>query len=253
MVDGHGTAMEPLERGRTPIAWGALMALRIVLIALMGALGLAAGAALAQDPLHDEPGQFDFYVLSLSWSPSFCDAVGDRAQRQPQCADRRYSFVVHGLWPQYERGFPRSCQLPAPRLPHSIMTSMLDLMPAPQLIYHEWDEHGTCSGLAPAAYFDTVRKARAGVKIPPEYSDLTSALTVNPRDVSAAFIAVNAGLTADSMAIECDNRRLREVRLCLTRDLAFRECPNLARKTCRRDTVTMPPVRGGTGLPFWRR
>jgi len=228
-----------------------MMALRVLGLALMGALGLAVGAALAQDPGPDEPGQFDFYVLSLSWSPSFCDAAGGRARRQPQCAGRRYSFVVHGLWPQYERGFPRSCQLPAPRLPRSIMTSMLDLMPAPQLIYHEWDEHGTCSGLGPGEYFGTVRKARAAVHVPPQYSELTSALTVGPDEVTAAFVAVNPGLTANSMAIECDNRRLREVRICLTKDLAFRECPSLARRTCRRDAVTMPPVRGGT--PFWQR
>jgi ribonuclease T2 len=222
------------------------MAWRVVVVALMGGLGLLVGPASAQDPGQDEPGQFDFYVLSLSWSPSFCDAAGGRAQRQPQCANRRYSFVVHGLWPQYATGFPQDCQLPPPRLPRSIMTSMLDLMPAPALIYHEWDEHGTCSGLAPAAYFATVRKARAVVKVPAEYSDLMSALTVNPRQLTAAFVAANPGLTADSLAIECDNKRLREVRICLTKDLAFRECPNLARRTCRRDAITMPPVRGGT-------
>jgi ribonuclease T2 len=224
------------------------MALRVVGVALLGALGLLAGTALAQDLRPDEPGQFDFYVLSLSWSPSFCDTEGGRARRQPECANRPYAFVVHGLWPQYERGFPRSCQLPAPRLPHSIMTSMLDLMPAPQLIYHEWDEHGTCSGLAPGAYFDLVRKARTVVKVPPKYSDLTSPLTVSPDEVTAAFIAANTGLTANSMAVECDNRRLREVRICLSKDLAFRECPDIARRTCRRATVTMPPVRGGTAF-----
>ena len=227
------------------------MALRVLGALLMGALGLLAGAALAQDPGLNEPGQFDFYVLSLSWSPSFCDAAGGRAQRQPQCANRRYSFVVHGLWPQYERGFPQSCQLPAPRLPRSIMTSMLDLMPAPQLIYHEWDQHGTCSGLGAREYFDTVRNARAAVKVPEQYSDLTSPLILSPDEVTAAFVAANSGLTANSMAIECDRRRLREVRICLTKDLAFRECPNLARKTCRRAAVTMPPVRGGT--TFWQR
>jgi ribonuclease T2 len=223
-----------------------MMSLRFVGVVLMGALGLLAGTALAQDPGHDEPGQFDFYVLSLSWSPSFCDAVGGRARRQAQCANRPYAFVVHGLWPQYERGFPQWCQVPPPALPHSIMTSMLDLMPAPQLIYHEWDAHGTCSGLEPGEYFDTVRKARAAVKVPPEYSDLTSALTVSPEDVTSAFVAANAGLTANSIVIECDKRRLREVRICLTKDLAFRECPNLARRTCRRAAIMMPPVRGGT-------
>ena len=84
-----------------------------------------------------------------------------------QCGARPYSFVVHGLWPQYDRGFPEYCQVPAPRLNRAIVSSMLDLMPAPHLIFNEWDRHGTCSGLAPRAYFDTVRKARAIVKMPP--------------------------------------------------------------------------------------
>ena len=77
--------------------------------------------------------------------------------------------MVHGLWPQYENGFPEFCQVPAPRLDRNIVSSMLDLMPAPRLIFHEWDKHGTCSGLNPRGYFETVRKARALVKIPDAY------------------------------------------------------------------------------------
>jgi ribonuclease T2 len=121
--------------------------------------------ALAEDARQNGAGQFDFYVLSLSWSPSFCAATAERGSaRGPtlQCGARPYSFVVHGLWPQYDKGFPEYCQVPAPRLYRGIVSSMLDLMPAPRLIYNEWDKHGTCSGLAPRAYFDTVRKARDG-------------------------------------------------------------------------------------------
>src|SRR5215470_20396083 len=103
-----------------------MLALRVFGLALMGALGLVS-AALAQDPGPDEPGQFDFYVLSLSWSPSFCDAAGDRAARQAECVQRPFSFVVHGFWPQYEKGFPEFCQQPAPRLDRNIVSSMLDL------------------------------------------------------------------------------------------------------------------------------
>jgi ribonuclease T2 len=189
-------------------------------------------------------GKFDFYVLSLSWSPSFCDMAGDRAGKQSECGERPYSFVVHGLWPQYENGFPKSCLVPAPRLPRNIMESMLDLMPAPRLVYHEWDQHGTCSGLSPAAYFDKVRKARAAVKIPSQYIDLKTELRVNPEDVKDAFIRSNPGLTASSIAIDCDNR-LREIRICLSKDLTFRDCPEISRRSCRRDEVIMPPVRGG--------
>jgi ribonuclease T2 len=84
---------------------------------------------------------------------------------------------VHGLWPQYDNGFPEYCQIPAPRLDRGVVSSMLDLMPAPRLIFNEWDRHGTCSGQSPRVYFETVRKARAAVKIPPEFSDLKEPLS----------------------------------------------------------------------------
>jgi ribonuclease T2 len=197
---------------------------------------------------RDQPGQFDFYVLSLSWSPSFCAAAAERNSYRaagPQCGARPYSFVVHGLWPQYDRGFPENCQVPSPRLYHGIVSSMLDLMPAPRLIYNEWDKHGTCSGLAQQAYFDTVRKARAAVTIPPDYANVTTALTVSPDDVAGAFIKSNPGLTSNGIAIECSRNRMSEVRLCLSKDLKFRDCPSVARRSCHRDQLVMPPVRGG--------
>ena len=117
------------------------------------------------------------------------------AKSNEQCRGRPYSFVVHGLWPQYERGFPRDCQVPAPRLNRELMTSMLDLMPAPRLVYHEWDQHGTCSGLAAQAYFDLVRKAREAVKIPEAYTAPKATLTVAPDEVEEAFVKANPGLS----------------------------------------------------------
>jgi ribonuclease T2 len=216
-------------------------------VTLFGSLAifLWTGTASAQDRLQKEPGKFDFYVLSLSWSPSFCDAGSTRVQEQPECGPRTYAFVVHGLWPQYEKGFPKSCQVPSPRLPRQIVSSMLDLMPAPRLVYHEWDEHGTCSGLSAAAYFKTVRDARSLVNIPTQYSGLESALTVNPNDVRNEFVKVNPKLTSGAIAIDCDKQRLREVRICFDKDLGFRDCPEVVRQTCRRDEIIMPPVRGG--------
>jgi len=207
------------------------------------------GGAAAQDRRQNEPGQFDFYVLSLSWSPSFCEASGERGTPpQQQCGARPYSFVVHGLWPQYEKGFPEFCQYPAPRLDRNIMTSMLDLMPAPRLIYHEWDKHGTCSGLNQRAYFETIRKARAQVKIPEAYLDPKQILTVTPDEVEEAFVETNPGLTRDAIAVTCGSRRLDEVRICIGKDLRFRPCPEIDSRACRRDKVVMPPVRGGNAL-----
>src|SRR5262249_57695092 len=109
--------------------------------------------------------------------------------------------VVHGLWPQYEKGFPGVCQQPAPRLDRNIVASMLDLMPAPRLIFNEWDKHGTCSGLNPDAYFETVRRARAVVKIPDAYIEPKAVLTVTPDEVEEAFVAANPALAPDPIPV----------------------------------------------------
>ncbi|QHO71818.1 ribonuclease T [Bradyrhizobium sp. CCBAU 051011] len=208
---------------------------------------VSAGLASAQDRRQNAPGEFDFYVLALSWSPSFCEAAAERGnsgRSQVQCS-RPYSFVVHGLWPQYERGFPEYCQRPSPRLDRNIMTSMLDLMPAPGLIFNEWDKHGTCSGLGARAYFESVRKARAAVKIPEEFLELSEQKTIAPGDLEAAFIKINPGLSSSAISVVCSSRRLSEVRICLSKDMQFRACDEIDRRTCRRDEVVMPPVRGG--------
>jgi ribonuclease T2 len=222
-----------------------------VLLALL-AVAAIAGPASAQIAGQYEPGKFDFYVLSLSWSPSFCAAAVERSSgRKPpaECGARPYAFVVHGLWPQFEKGFPQFCQVPAPRLNHGIISSMLDLMPAPHLIFNEWDRHGTCSGLSPRAYFETVRKARQAVKVPPQYFDLKQAISVSPADVEDAFIKANPQLAKQDMAVGCSKNRLTEVRVCLSRDLKFHACPQVARRSCRRDRLVMPPVRGAPVAP----
>lgn len=209
--------------------------------------------AQAQDQAHDrgrrqhQPGRFDFYVLALSWSPSYCAAVKERASErtpQPQCGGRPFSFVVHGLWPQYERGYPSFCQRPAPRIDRGLVDDMLDLMPSPGLVFHEWNRHGTCTGLQAKEYFAAVRKARAAVKVPQDYLDLAAPVMVTPADVAAAFLKANPGLKPAAMAVGCDKKRLTDVRICLTKDFAFRDCAEVVRRSCRLDKVAMPAVRG---------
>jgi ribonuclease T2 len=203
--------------------------------------------AQQNDPRQNAPGKFDFYVLALSWSPSYCADLKQRAPDRPpglQCGGRPFAFVVHGLWPEYEKGYPSYCEVPAQRLTHAIVSGMLELMPSPHLIFHEWQRHGTCSGLSPNAYFEAVRKARAVVKIPPAYLDPAAPATVSPEAVAQAFIKANAGLTPGAMAVACNRTRLTEVRLCLSKDLAFRDCAEIAQHGCKRDKVLMPAVRG---------
>jgi ribonuclease T2 len=218
------------------------------LLASVTLIGIA-GRASAQDHRQNAPGEFDFYVLSLSWSPSYCEEASERGRngrsQQIQCGGRPFSFVVHGLWPQYERGFPDYCQRPSPRLDRNIVSSMLDLMPAPGLIFNEWDKHGTCSGLSARAYFETIRKARSAVKIPEEYLELSAPKTVAPAEIEDAFIKVNPGLSSSAIAVTCDKTRLSEVRICMSKELQFRACEEIDRRACRREQVVMPPIRGG--------
>jgi len=205
--------------------------------------------ALADDRRQNAPGQFDFYVLALSWSPTFCESAKERAgdgRPDPQCNGRPFAFVVHGLWPQYEQGFPSYCQVPAERLDRATVGSALDLMPSPRLIFHAWDRHGTCSGLTPHAYFETVRKARAAVKIPADYLAPAEPLSVSPDDVAAAFVKANPDLPRSALAVACDATRLTEVRLCMTKDLGkdftFHDCADVASHACKRDKIAMPAV-----------
>ena len=231
---------------------------RVTRAAHAAAIGLSflfifAVVALAQngpalERRQNEPGRFDFYVLALSWSPSYCEAAAERApNRAPdqQCSGRPFAFVVHGLWPQYEQGFPSYCQVPAPRLDRAIVGGALDLMPSPRLIFHEWDRHGTCSGLSAPAFFETVRKARSAVKIPADYFDLDKPAVVSPDEIAEAFVKANPGLSRSGLAVACDSKRLREVRVCLNKDFSFRDCAEVSRRACRRDKVAMPAVRGG--------
>jgi ribonuclease T2 len=193
---------------------------------------------------QDRPGDFDFYVLALSWSPSYCEAEGDR-RRDQQCS-RPFAFVVHGLWPQRERGYPADCTYAGGRLPQALIDAQLDIYPAPGLVVHEWRKHGTCSGLGPAAYFAAARTANAKIIVPDAFQRLDKPQFVDVDAVEKAFLAANPTLGEDAIAISCDSRRLTEIRVCLTKSLTeFRPCPEVDRQSCRRQRVFMPAVRGG--------
>lgn len=200
-------------------------------------------AALAEQAAV--PGRFDYYVLSLSWSPTYCEAAGERAEPAQCSRGRPFAFVVHGLWPQYERGWPEDCLNPSPRVPEAIVQGMLDLMPSRSLVIHEWRKHGTCSGLGADGYFEAVRAARRKINIPEPYRRIDAYKMVSPGDVERDFLAANPGLAPGMIAVGCDGRRLTEVRICMSKSLGFTACEQVDRRACRARRVVMPPMRGG--------
>ncbi|WP_265515530.1 ribonuclease T2 [Nitratireductor luteus] len=191
-----------------------------------------------------EPGTFDYYVLSLSWSPSYCAAEGDQATPQQCRRERPFAFVVHGLWPQYDNGYPEFCRARLPdRVPDQLVGKVIDLMPSAGLIGHQWRKHGTCSGLSQRDYFDLVRKARERISVPESFKNPASPLLASPTGVETAFMDANEGLNAEGIAVTCRGRFLREVRICLTQDLEFRACPEVDSKGCRAEQALMPATR----------
>ena len=207
--------------------------------AALSNLPMAVGSGGADAALPRGAG-FDFYVLSLSWSPSYCAAEGEDASRQQCDTKKPHGFIVHGLWPQYERGYPTDCPTDRPDVPQATLRSLYDLIPSAGLIGHQWRKHGSCSGLSQEDYFGALRAARERVAIPGAYANPATPRELDPDAVETSFLADNAGLPADGIAVTCDRRYLREVRICLTRDLAFRGCPEVDRRACQLPEALMP-------------
>lgn len=215
------------------------------------ALAVLCGVAHAQTPSRDVAGKFDYYALALSWSPSYCAQPGVAKSEPRQCGvDRNYAFVVHGLWPQYERGYPQSCASSLARsVPSPLANAQLDLMPSPKLVQHEWETHGRCTGLDQANYFGAMRQMRGRIVVPSAYARLDKPLRVTATQVRASFVQANPGLSPDGLAIICDKTRLREVRVCFNRGGGLRKCSVSVRDQCTAGAVTMPPVRLGQARP----
>jgi len=205
---------------------------------------LAALAPLNALAAGDKAGDFDFYVLALSWSPTYCQSRGARASRLQCSANVDRAFVVHGLWPQYQRGYPENCATnEALRVPRSLIDAVLDIMPSPGLVGGQWRKHGTCTGLTQAEYLATVRRAFDTITIPEAFRSARHRQTVSARSAEQAFIAENPGLAANGIAVACRDGLLLEVRICLTRGLEFRRCENVDARGCRQSRLVMPADR----------
>ena len=189
------------------------------------------------------PGQFDFYVFSLSWSPGFCATGGDEKARDQCRSGADIGFTVHGLWPQYDHGFPSDCN--GARAPSQIALATTDgVYPDRGLARYEWRKHGTCSGLSPTEYFAAAKRARDSVTIPGRFKDPHESQSLSPADVERAFTDANPRLRPGMLAAICQRDILDEVRICFTKDLkAFQVCPEVVRQECHSQRLDVPQVR----------
>ena len=194
-----------------------------------------------------KPGKLDYYVLALSWSPSYC--AGEPGQNDSQqCAPgRQFAFVVHGLWPQYHKGWPEYCATNESWIPQKLIDGMMDVMPSKRLIIHEWKKHGTCSGLSQVEYFNFARQAFEGLRVPARYLSPQAFVIVTPEQLTADFVKSNKGMTADMLSVQCGNAmgqaRLSELFVCVNKAGSFIPCGENEKRQCRAKAIVMPPVK----------
>ncbi len=204
------------------------------------ALILSAGVALADG---DRAGEFDYYVLSLSWTPTWCAVEGD-GRGSPQCDEGQgFGFTLHGLWPQYEDGWPSYCPT-TERNPSRRMTGeMADIMGTSGLAWHQWNKHGVCSGLSAPDYYALSRLAYERVNRPEVLRSLGREVRLPAEVIEEAFLEANPELTDEMTTVTCRDGRVQEVRICLTRGLEPRECGRDVVRDCSLSDALFSPIR----------
>jgi ribonuclease T2 len=212
-------------------------------------IGLTLLATLTVSEVHSqrgaEPGRFDYYVLVLGWTPSYCATEG-RKRRDGQCAaERPHAFTLHGLWPQNVEGWPENCRTKKrPWVPQSVIDDMRDIMPSKNLVIHEYRAHGTCSGLEPVQYFGLARDLYERVGIPPRFSGADRGLRLTEREIETEFLKSNAWLKPNMIVVSCRGQNLLDVRICFGRDLFPKPCgSNEEQRICRAGAINVPAAR----------
>ena len=197
-------------------------------------------------PAHAEgerAGAFDYYVMALSWSANWCALSGD-ARGDPQCNDGRgLTFILHGLWPQNERGYPSNCRTTQTDPSRATSEAMADIMGGSGVAWHEWQKHGRCSALPARDYYALMRKAYGSVTIPPVFSQISKDLTLPASVIEDAFLDSNPTLAADEVTVTCDQGMIQEVRICLTKDLSPRRCGDDVIRDCTLPDAVLDAVR----------
>ncbi len=207
---------------------------------VLGMLLLTAGMASADG---ETAGDFDYYVMALSWSPTWCALEGDR-RGSPQCdRDADHGWILHGLWPQYEDGWPSYCPTNARNPSRSDTRNEADLFGTSGNAWHQWNKHGRCTGLTADDYYSLSREAYERITRPGIFRKLEDPIRLPAAVVEQAFLEENEQLEADQITITCKSGRIQEARICLTRDLELRTCGRDVIRDCTMTDALFDPIR----------
>lgn len=191
----------------------------------------------------ERAGDFDYYVMSLGWSSNWCALEGD-ARNDPQCdAGRGLTWTLHGLWPQFDNGYPSYCRTSEADPNRSATAEMADIMGGSGLAFYQWKKHGRCSGLSARDYYATMRKAYGSVTIPPLFAKINKDLKVPAEVIEGAFLERNPQLSSDQITVTCKSGMIQEVRICLTKDLSPTRCGPDVIRDCTLQDAELDAVR----------
>ncbi|PCJ08427.1 MAG: ribonuclease T [Rhodobacteraceae bacterium] len=213
---------------------------RLVLTVGLCFLGWGSGAVQADG---EPAGKFDYYVLALSWSPNWCELEGD-ARNSDQCDARHdYGWTLHGLWPQFHRGWPTYCPTSVAPPTRRMSGEMTDIMGSPGLAWYQWKKHGTCAGLPASQYYALMRQAYDTVTRPAVFRKLDKEISLAAALVEEAFLKANPDLGKDSLTITCRDGYIQEARICLSKDLTPVPCGRDVILDCKLTNARFTPVR----------
>jgi ribonuclease T2 len=154
-----------------------------------------------------------------------------------------FGFTLHGLWPQYEDGWPSFCPRPCARPRGGRLARWWTSWARPGLAWHQWRKHGVCSGLTSEDYYALSRLAYERVVRPDLLRRLDREVRLPARVIEEAFLEANPALEPDMLTVTCRAGRVQEVRLCLTRSLEPRVCGDDVVRDCTLEQAIFSPMR----------
>jgi len=212
---------------------------RWMIPALVCAVLLFAALAMAKKHRRPSKPKFDYYVLSLSWAPTFCNEHPGDTSRECRIGGHT-AFVLHGLWPQADNGPPPLSCAPPSQVDATIVDHMLQYFPNHSLVQHEWTKHGTCTKLSMQDYFDKVEQAFKAVQLPTEQQNLDHAQKFDVQHLEESFATAN-NAPEDAFRVACRGNDLVGVDICLDKDLHYRECSASVRECAASQVLVRPP------------
>ena len=193
------------------------------------------------------PGNFDSYVLALSWLPGFCSL--HHTSECSSLTSAQFSannLSLHGLWPdqsgdnQHNYGYcgvdpsvrqmgenHAWCQMPSFGMSAGALNDLSTYMPgtASCLQNHEWYRHGSCSAMTPDNYFTAAAAltAKFAATAAGRFVSAHVGQTVQANDLLSAFESQFGAGSRKYVSLQCakvgGNSALAEVHLVLATPL----------------------------------